>query len=100
MRQIVGDLSCPEIASEVLQLWMEYEDGSSPEAVVARQLDKLEMIVQADEYERAQKTRLDSFFESTKDSFTHPEVNHFITSESPCTSMIAMYCRCSPGPRS
>jgi putative hydrolase of HD superfamily len=44
------------------------------EAEVARQLDKFEMIVQADEYEREQGMRLESFFRSTKDSFTHPEV--------------------------
>lgn len=75
MRKIVGDLGCSTIADEILSLWMEYEDGTSAEAAVARQLDKLEMIVQADEYERSQDTRLDSFFESTKDAFTHPEVS-------------------------
>ena len=46
----------------------------SAEAEVARQLDKFEMIIQADEYEREQGMRLESFFRSTKDSFTHPEV--------------------------
>lgn len=74
MRKIAGDLGSPAIAEEILSLWMEYEEGSSAEAAVARQLDKLEMIVQADEYERAQNTRLDSFFDSTKDAFSHPEV--------------------------
>ena len=70
----MGDLENPTIAEDILSLWMEYEEGSSGEAVVARQLDKFEMIVQADEYERSHSTRLDSFFESTKDSFSHPEV--------------------------
>jgi hypothetical protein len=32
------------------------------------------MIVQADEYEREQNMKLDSFFTSTQDYFTHPEV--------------------------
>jgi putative hydrolase of HD superfamily len=44
------------------------------QARVAKNLDKYEMIVQADEYERAQNMRLDTFFESTRHSFTHPEV--------------------------
>jgi putative hydrolase of HD superfamily len=61
----------------VKSLWLEYEDGASPEASVARELDKLEMIIQADEYEVAQKVTLNSFFESTQDSFHHPEVNFF-----------------------
>lgn len=32
------------------------------------------MIVQADEYERAQGKRLQSFFTYTQESFTHPEI--------------------------
>jgi putative hydrolase of HD superfamily len=57
-----------------LQLWLDYETGSSAEAQVAKQLDKLEMIVQADEYEKVEGKRLQSFFDSTKESFVHPEV--------------------------
>ena len=34
------------------QLWTRFEDGASPEAAAVRQLDKLEMILQAVEYER------------------------------------------------
>lgn len=56
-------------------MWLEYEQGTSIEADLARQLDKFEMIVQANEYEIAQPgKRLERFFETTKDSFTHPEV--------------------------
>jgi putative hydrolase of HD superfamily len=50
---------------EVLGLWREYEEGSSPEARVVKDLDKLEMLVQACEYERAHQVKLDEFFEGT-----------------------------------
>jgi putative hydrolase of HD superfamily len=53
---------------------LEYENVTSAEASLAHQLDKLEMIIQADEYERQENVLLDSFFTSTADSFTHPEV--------------------------
>lgn len=65
-----------EIAEELISLWLEYEEGSSTEAEVAKQLDKFEMIVQANEYEIANpEKRLESFFKSTEGYFTHPEVS-------------------------
>lgn len=74
LRMIVGNIGHAEIADEILSLWLEYENGTSKEAEIAKNLDKFEMIIQADEYEQTQGARLDRFFESTKDSFTHPEV--------------------------
>jgi putative hydrolases of HD superfamily len=75
LEKIVNDFGLVEMASEVRELWLEYEEGTSADAEVARQLDKFEMIVQANEYEIAQpEKRLDRFFETTKDFFTHPEV--------------------------
>lgn len=55
-------------------LWQEFENGTSIESVIARQFDKLEMIIQADEYERQQGVNLQQFFDSTANYFTHPEV--------------------------
>lgn len=60
------------VGDELIQLWTEYENGESKEAKFVKQLDKLEMIVQADEYEREQKVELSDFFESTKGVFTSP----------------------------
>mmetsp|Transcript_30222 Transcript_30222/g.67579 ORF Transcript_30222/g.67579 Transcript_30222/m.67579 type:complete len:148 (+) Transcript_30222:561-1004(+) len=75
LNKIVGDLGHPEMGQEIRELWLEYEQGSSLEAEVARQLDKFEMIVQANEYEQAHPEKhLDRFFESTKEAFSHPEV--------------------------
>ena len=47
MRVIVDDIGCVEISNEIMSLWLEYEDGGSPESLLAHQLDKFEMIVQA-----------------------------------------------------
>lgn len=74
MKQILGDIGNDTVAAELMALWLDYEEGTGPEAAVARQLDKYEMIVQADEYERAQGKTLDSFFKSTEGFFTHYEV--------------------------
>jgi putative hydrolase of HD superfamily len=77
LRSICDDLNDPEVGNEIISLWLEYEDGTSPTALAAKSLDKFEMIVQADEYERHQErgSSLNDFFESTKHSITHPEVS-------------------------
>ena len=75
MTKIAADINHENISKEILELWVDYEYQKSPEAHVAKNLDKYEMIVQADEYEREQNKVLQGFFDSTKDSFTHPEVH-------------------------
>ncbi|RYH30822.1 HD domain-containing protein [archaeon] len=75
MRSIVTDINYPEISNEILSLWLAYEEQNSYEAQIAHQLDKLEMIIQANEYEKAHAGQvLTSFFTSTADDFHHPEV--------------------------
>jgi putative hydrolase of HD superfamily len=74
LNQITSDLENDTIATEITELWLEYEEGKSPHSKLAKQLDKFEMIVQADEYEQAHNRRLDEFFDSTKGYFSHPEV--------------------------
>ena len=117
IRVVVGDQSTDtDLAYEIASLWCEYEGipiGAhdlalfttaseedynqlqankvyTAESVLAHQLDKLEMILQADEYEKAEQSKrnspdfLQSFFDSTcytngvydihKGVFTHPEL--------------------------
>ncbi|XP_056166809.1 uncharacterized protein LOC115679470 isoform X2 [Syzygium oleosum] len=52
-------------AKEINELWMEYEENLSPEAKVVKDFDKVEMILQALEYENEQGKDLDEFFVST-----------------------------------
>ncbi|KAK1324245.1 hypothetical protein QJS10_CPA02g01390 [Acorus calamus] len=54
---------------ELSELWMEYEENSSPEAKVVKDFDKVEMILQALEYEHEQGVNLDEFFQSTAGKF-------------------------------
>jgi putative hydrolase of HD superfamily len=58
-------------AEEILSLWKEYEQGTSEEAKLVKDMDKLEMILQALEYEKdgQQKKSLDGFFDSTRDKW-------------------------------
>ncbi|KAI8468729.1 MAG: HD domain-containing protein [Monoraphidium minutum] len=56
-------------ASEVAALWREYEGQATPEAHLVKDFDKLEMIVQAHEYEQAQGLELQQFFDSTAGKF-------------------------------
>ncbi|XP_010278007.1 PREDICTED: HD domain-containing protein 2-like [Nelumbo nucifera] len=56
-------------ANEIRELWMEYEENSSPEAKIVKDFDKVEMILQALEYEKEQGADLDEFFQSTAGKF-------------------------------
>ncbi|XP_042989806.1 5'-deoxynucleotidase HDDC2 isoform X1 [Carya illinoinensis] len=56
-------------AQEIGELWSEYEENSSPEAKVVKDLDKVEMILQALEYENEQGKDLEEFFQSTSGKF-------------------------------
>jgi len=57
IREVLGGAGCGRAGAEVEALWREYEAGASPVAVLVKDLDKLEMIIQAHEYERDQARR-------------------------------------------
>lgn len=67
------------VADEVFALWNEYEDGKTEAAIFVKQIDKLEMILQADDYERAQGKDLSDFFESTQNSFSNEDIMQVVT---------------------
>ncbi len=48
------------------QLWLEFEEGVTPEARFVKQLDKLEMAFQAFVYEKQYDIRLEDFYASTE----------------------------------
>ncbi|KAJ0763805.1 putative HD/PDEase domain, 5'-deoxynucleotidase YfbR/HDDC2 [Helianthus annuus] len=52
-------------AEEIKELWREYEDNASLEANLVKDFDKIEMILQALEYETEHDRILDEFFLST-----------------------------------
>lgn len=59
-------------AQELEVLWQEYESQSTPESHLVKDFDKLEMIIQAHEYEHAQGLTLQQFFDSTQGKFKTP----------------------------
>ncbi|KAK9134826.1 hypothetical protein Syun_014156 [Stephania yunnanensis] len=66
MCKVLG-AGCP--AEEIQELWSEYENNSSLEANLVKDFDKVEMILQALEYETEHGKVLDEFFLSTAGKF-------------------------------
>lgn len=55
-------------------LWEEYENGTTPEAQFVKQIDRLEMALQAGVYEYQQGVDLKEFFESAAGAIISPEL--------------------------
>lgn len=72
----ICELVGPESGSEMMELFTEYEEGKSNEAKFVKDLDRLDMVLQAFEYEEEAGTpkRLQEFFDSTDGKFQHPLV--------------------------
>mmetsp|Transcript_11973 Transcript_11973/g.24379 ORF Transcript_11973/g.24379 Transcript_11973/m.24379 type:complete len:334 (-) Transcript_11973:1258-2259(-) len=62
------------VGEEIFDLWMEYETGATDEARVVKDIDKLELLVQAFEYETAQGHDLSEFFDSVRGKLSTPIV--------------------------
>ncbi len=65
---------------EYIALWEEFEQGDTPEAIFVRQLDRLEMGLQAAVYERAGLADLPEFFVSAHQALSD-EALHALISE-------------------
>jgi putative hydrolase of HD superfamily len=70
MEEIRDLLKGNPLGQELYDLFIEYEEGQTVESRFVKDIDKFEMLVQADEYERAQNKNLDQFFDYTKGYFT------------------------------
>lgn len=57
---------------DYLELFEEYEENKTPEAQFVKQIDKLEMALQALEYEKEYSIDLESFFENVRPRITSP----------------------------
>jgi putative hydrolase of HD superfamily len=78
MRSLLGSDAWERCGEELVALWEEYEAGATPESKLLKDLDKVEMILQAHEYESRPATpgaippALDEFFTSTEGKFVTP----------------------------
>jgi putative hydrolase of HD superfamily len=59
---------------EYLIMFNEFEENKTPEAKLVKQLDKLEMGIQAYEYEKQQNKNLEPFFESVRPTIKDVEL--------------------------
>jgi putative hydrolase of HD superfamily len=62
---------------EYVALWEEFEKGETPEALFIKQIDKLEMGLQAYNYAQHGYNRMDEFLESTKRIVTDKRLQLF-----------------------
>jgi putative hydrolase of HD superfamily len=69
--RVLGKLGCGE---EYIALWEEYERGGTPEARLVREVDRLEMGLQALVYERQGGADLSEFYASVEEALTLPEL--------------------------
>lgn len=69
----------PRLAGELEALWTEYAQRSTPEAQFVSQIDKLEALIQAVEYERAgQPADVASFRRTAEGYVTHPVLRRLL----------------------
>ena len=59
---------------EYYSLWQEYEKQTTKEAIILKQIDKIEMAMQAYEYEKETGLNLQEYFDYTQIHLTHPEL--------------------------
>lgn len=66
------DGSTTGVETTIARCWYDYEFGRNPEGRMCKEMDKLEMVLQAYEYEESRGVNLEQFFTSTKGYFKHP----------------------------
>ncbi|KIJ20593.1 hypothetical protein PAXINDRAFT_160158 [Paxillus involutus ATCC 200175] len=75
-----GMLHASPAALRIEALWKEYEEGTTDEAKFVKDLDRLEMALQAREYEKEHSKdqgELQGFFDSSLPYLRHPEVRQW-----------------------
>lgn len=80
IRQILSLL--PKMQREnYLAVWSEYQEGKTREAKAVRQLEKIEMALQAKEYEKfgSASKSLERFIKSAKDATALPELRRLLS---------------------
>ncbi|MDB4978797.1 MAG: hypothetical protein JWM56_983 [Candidatus Peribacteria bacterium] len=63
---------------KIKQLWLEFEGGISKEADIVHQIDALEMIFQAQEYEAKYSINLSDFIETAKVKIQDPQLKNLL----------------------
>ncbi|KAG7531882.1 hypothetical protein FFLO_04028 [Filobasidium floriforme] len=78
MHEMLGGEGNREARERIWSLWEEYEARETPESKLVKDLDRLELILQAIEYERSQDVRtLAPFFLGSMPHLEHPAVREW-----------------------
>lgn len=77
LSQVVDGLAS---GPEILALWEEFEAGETPEARFVRQLDRLEMALQASVYAAEGAQNMGEFFDSASASISEPVLREILNS--------------------
>jgi putative hydrolase of HD superfamily len=80
MKQILNLLP-PELRERYITVWNEYQEGKTREAQAVRQLEKIEMALQAKEYQKAGSTSqsLERFIKSAEEATSWPEMKRLLS---------------------
>lgn len=73
MQRLVKELDYPELA----ELFAEFEEQKTPEAVFVRNMDKLDAVIQARYYDETQTyggRLFEEFYNYAEEKITHPQV--------------------------
>lgn len=76
----IGKLVGAETGSLLYNLWLEYEEKSTPESVFVKDLDRFDLIFTAAHYEKTVKDSINiqEFFDNSLDKFEHPFVQKLV----------------------
>jgi len=76
LEKVLGKLPARQ---EYLELWLEFEHGESPEAIFVRQIDRLEMGLQARVYQAQGLVGMDEFIDSARQALVDPQLAEILT---------------------
>ena len=71
---VIKSLSVLRNPQKYLDIWLDFEYGKSPEAIFVKQIDHLEMALQANLYEHLNYTGLEEFFPYVQNRLESPEL--------------------------
>ena len=71
IKKVLGTL---DSSDELIELWLDFEHGRTKEGLFVKELDKVEMCLQALAYEKEQGQDLTEFFVHTEKKLTIPEL--------------------------
>lgn len=78
MGKIVATMEGSQQANMIMDLFKEYEEGNSAESRRVHEIDKLELALQAMEYERKYRIKLDCFVETALNSIKSEDLKSIL----------------------